>query len=211
MSIQTLAAPRVRRSRAESRADNRRALLDAAEQVIVEVGYAAAGLDEIAERAGLTKGAIYSIFGNKLGLMRALVDDHADAYALLPGLGAAASVTVEKLLGNLARGYLELVLRPSSVRVLAFELELATLALRDPETLEVLRVRERAQTDHLAAHLTGRPRRTGKPLTERQASEVADLVLAILGGTAQRALTVPGTLRDPALLEAALVRLLPAG
>ena len=208
MSISTV--PRQRRTRAESREDNRRALLDAAAQLIVEVGCTAAGLDEIAERAGLTKGAIYSHFGNKLALIRALAEDHADAHVRLPGLdGHPDSTPVEVVLAAFAEAYLELVLRPESLATLAFELELASLALRDEGTLEVLRSRERAQTDHVAAVLAGRPRRKGRPLTEAEAGLVADLVLALLGGTAQRAVTVPGTLRDAKPLAAALVRLLP--
>jgi AcrR family transcriptional regulator len=208
VSITTL--PRTRRTRAESRADNRRALLDAAAELIVEVGYTAAGLDDIAERAGLTKGAIYSIFGNKLALVQALAADHADANLNLPGLdGHDPAIPVEDVLGELARDYLRLVLRPESLATLAFELEVASLALRDEGTLAILQSRERQQTDKLAEMLCGRPRRHGDPLTKKQAALVADLVLGLLGGTAQRAVTVPGTLRDHRELAAALVRLLP--
>ncbi|MDP9182427.1 MAG: TetR/AcrR family transcriptional regulator, partial [Actinomycetota bacterium] len=154
--------PRVRRSRAESRADNWRALLDAAAELIVEVGYTAAGLDDIAERAGLTKGAIYSIFGNKLALVRALAEDHADEFVRLPGLdGHAPDKPAEDVLDSLAHAYLELVLRPQSLATLAFELELASLALRDPGILDVMQSRERAQTDYLVDLLSGRPRRSG--------------------------------------------------
>jgi AcrR family transcriptional regulator len=208
VSISTL--PRVRRSRAESRADNRRALLDAAAAVIVEVGYTAAGLEDIAERAGLTKGAIYSIFGNKLALVRALAADHADEYARLPGLdGHSDGASVEDVLTSLAHGYLDLVLRPESLATLAFELEVASLALRDAGTLEVLQSRERAQTEQVAHVLAGRVRCAGGRLSDEDAQLSADLVLALLGGVAQRAVTVPGTLRDPAALAAALVRVLP--
>ena len=209
MSMETVARL-VRRTRGEARADNRRALLDAAAELLVEVGYTAAGLDEIALRAGLTKGAVYSIFGNKLALVRALAEDHADQYAQLPGLdGHAPETPVEEVLESLARGYLELVLRPESLSTLAFELELASLALRDQGTLEVMRSRERAQTRRLAELLAGRPRRSGSVLSDADAALTADLVLGLLGGTAQRAVTVPGTLRDPELVARALVQLLP--
>jgi AcrR family transcriptional regulator len=207
----SITAPvRVRRTRAESREDNRRALLQAAAELIVEGGYAAAGLDEIADRAGLTKGAIYSIFGNKLALVRALAADHADGHARLPGLDRCdEQSTVEDVLEAVARDYLELVLRPESVATLAFELELASLALRDPETLQVVQSRERAQTDDFARVLVGRVRRGGAPLDTEQAAVVVDLAFGLLGGVAQRAVLVPGTLRDADDVAAALVRLLP--
>src|SRR5437867_12113787 len=83
MSTVNVEAPPVRRrrrTRAEARDDNRRALLAAARDLIVEVGYSSAQLDQIAERAGLTKGAIYSIFGGKLELLRALAEEHAGQF-----------------------------------------------------------------------------------------------------------------------------------
>ena len=57
-----------RRSAEESRA-TRRALLDAAVVVFAEKGMNGARLDEIAERAGVTKGAIYSHFGGREDLL----------------------------------------------------------------------------------------------------------------------------------------------
>ena len=57
-----------RRSVEESRA-TRRALLDAAVVVFAKKGMTGARLDEIAERAGVTKGAIYSHFGGREDLL----------------------------------------------------------------------------------------------------------------------------------------------
>lgn len=50
-------------------------LLDAAEQVFSENGYANTTLQEIAERAGLTRGAIYWHFRDKAQLLDALLED----------------------------------------------------------------------------------------------------------------------------------------
>jgi AcrR family transcriptional regulator len=49
----------------------RAALIEATLQVVEEKGFAAASLDEIAARAGMTKGAIYSNFAGKAGLLMA--------------------------------------------------------------------------------------------------------------------------------------------
>jgi AcrR family transcriptional regulator len=185
-------------------------LLQAAEDLVVERGYSAVGLDEIAERAGLTKGAIYSIFGSKLALLRSLAEDHLDEQSQLPGLeGLADDVPVEDALERLAQAHVALVRRPESLVTLAFELELASLALRDPETLQVARSHETAQTEHLASVLAGRRRRRGAALTVEQSAVVADLVLALLGGCAQRGVTVPRAERDAALVTSYLLKLLP--
>jgi len=49
----------------------RTALVEAALEVVAEKGFSGASLDEIAARAGMTKGAIYSNFGGKGDLMLA--------------------------------------------------------------------------------------------------------------------------------------------
>lgn len=63
-----------------SREEVQRALLDAAAQVFARRGIDAASLDEVAATAGFTKGAVYSNFGSKDGLVAALVDDRVTAY-----------------------------------------------------------------------------------------------------------------------------------
>jgi AcrR family transcriptional regulator len=52
----------------------RQRLLDAAEMVFARRGIEAASLDEVAEAAGYTKGAIYSNFASKTDLIAALMD-----------------------------------------------------------------------------------------------------------------------------------------
>ncbi len=71
-SPRALPAGRIRRP---GRATVRRRLLDAALNVFAERGFAAASLDEVAEAAGLTKGAIYSNFAGKDDLFFAMMKD----------------------------------------------------------------------------------------------------------------------------------------
>jgi AcrR family transcriptional regulator len=49
----------------EQRAETRRRLLEAASRVFVRRGYEAASVEEIAEVAGYTRGAVYSNFRDK--------------------------------------------------------------------------------------------------------------------------------------------------
>ena len=61
--------------RAEKKLATRIRLLDAAQKVFAARGFADASLDEIAEVAGLTKGAVYSNFDKKLDLLLAVLDE----------------------------------------------------------------------------------------------------------------------------------------
>ena len=57
----------------------RRQLLGAAREVFVAQGYHAAAMDEIAERAGVSKPVLYQHFPGKLELYLALLDESVDA------------------------------------------------------------------------------------------------------------------------------------
>ena len=63
-----------RRTQAERTAATRGALVDAARTLFGERGYADVGTAEITEAAGVTRGALYHHFGDKLGLFRAVVE-----------------------------------------------------------------------------------------------------------------------------------------
>src|SRR5216683_7237889 len=56
----------------------RRQLLAAAQEVFVAQGYHAAAMDEIAERAGVSKPVLYQHFPGKLELYLALLDESVD-------------------------------------------------------------------------------------------------------------------------------------
>ncbi len=60
------------------RHERRRQLLDAALELFVTRGYHAAAMDEIAERAGVSKPVLYQHFPGKLELYLALLDESVD-------------------------------------------------------------------------------------------------------------------------------------
>lgn len=62
-----------KKTRAEAE-ETRERLLDAAEQVFLEQGVSRTSLDAIAQRAGMTRGAVYWHFENKSALFNAMFD-----------------------------------------------------------------------------------------------------------------------------------------
>ncbi|KUF16227.1 MULTISPECIES: TetR/AcrR family transcriptional regulator [Streptomyces] len=94
-AIEQTEAARPRGTRLPRRA-RRNQLLGAAQEVFVAQGYHAAAMDDIAERAGVSKPVLYQHFPGKLDLYLALLDQHCEN--LLQAVRAAlASTTDNKL------------------------------------------------------------------------------------------------------------------
>jgi len=92
-------------------ADRRKAFIAAARDVFLERGYANASIDAIVERSGGSKATVYQLFGNKEGLLAALVAEGAEELAhLVEALPLDGGL--EESLRLFARGYLNLVTRP---------------------------------------------------------------------------------------------------
>ncbi|SEH27373.1 TetR/AcrR family transcriptional regulator [Magnetospirillum fulvum] len=76
----------------------RDAILDAARAVFLEVGYAAASMDNVAARAGVSKATIYAHFTGKDDLFGAVIrlrcDRNLTFTSVDPGLDARATLTV---------------------------------------------------------------------------------------------------------------------
>ena len=60
-------------TKAEQTQRTRRAILDRARQLFATKGYAATGTEEIIRDLGITRGALYHQFHNKLGVFRAVI------------------------------------------------------------------------------------------------------------------------------------------
>ncbi len=72
---------RTRLSRSESKALTRERLLEAARTVFLQQGFHATTVDQIAEEAGFTKGAVYSAFESKADIFLALYEERAERRA----------------------------------------------------------------------------------------------------------------------------------
>jgi AcrR family transcriptional regulator len=75
------------------RRQRRAQLLDAAREAFVQQGYHAAGMDEIADRAGVSKPVLYQHFSSKLELYLAVLARHVDN--LVSGVRQALRTTTD--------------------------------------------------------------------------------------------------------------------
>ena len=69
---------RRRLTRPERSARTRAELMASARQLFLRRGFHASSLEQVAEEAGFTIGAVYSRFGSKADLFLAILDDHTD-------------------------------------------------------------------------------------------------------------------------------------
>jgi AcrR family transcriptional regulator len=128
-----------RLTRSERTALTRRELLEAAERRFFEHGYHGTSLDDIADEAGYTKGAVYSTFGSKAGLFLAFFDEFnerrlSETRALMSG-----HETDEDALAALARQPVE----AANAQFLLLAIEFWIHAAREPELLQAFAARHR--------------------------------------------------------------------
>jgi AcrR family transcriptional regulator len=65
---------RIRKTQAERREESEQALLIAASEILIELGYNAATFERISERAGYSSSLVTSRFGSRDGLFRAIIE-----------------------------------------------------------------------------------------------------------------------------------------
>jgi AcrR family transcriptional regulator len=61
--------------RERTKAQNRRTILDAAQEVFTEMGYGAAGIRDIVRRTGLASGTFYNYFPDKASVFQAVLEE----------------------------------------------------------------------------------------------------------------------------------------
>ena len=137
-----------RLSRTEQRDLTRSRLLDAAEKVFIEHGFHAASVDQVAEEAGYSKGAVYSNFENKDELFLALLERRVDSRAL----GIEADVSTDQPIGDQIEqagiAFFDVFLEQRQWSLLL--MEYATHAARHPHLRERFASRNRRMRDAIA-------------------------------------------------------------
>ncbi len=109
-----------RQSRAETMAANRAKLIAAARKAFAEHGFAAASMDELTAAAGLTRGALYHNFGDKKGLLAAVVTQVDGEMARRAQEAGNASGGWEALLAQGA-AYIQMALEPEVQRIVLLD------------------------------------------------------------------------------------------
>ena len=110
-----------RRTQAERSATTRAALLAAARELFAERGFIATGREQIAERAGVTRGALYHHFGSKEQLFRAVVEQLEEEIGEQVMLAAAGSPDAAEQLRLGCMAFLDACLDPAVRRVVLIE------------------------------------------------------------------------------------------
>jgi len=170
------AAPRWQRlTRAEAKARTREQLLDAAARTFARKGYTGASVEEIAESAGYSIGALYSNFASKeqlfLELMAARGERRVTAIAEILGSGDP----VDALAGLLERA------DGRDPDLMALRAEFWLYAVRNPEAMGALRAQQRQQADALIGVIGAAMERWNTP-PDVPPAEVAAVVLAMFQG-----------------------------
>ena len=177
-----LVAPRRPANGNQLRADRTRALvIEETVGCILEEGFAAASAKHITERAGVTWGVVQYHFGDRDGLLMAVVDNgFAELAQALRELPAAAE-NVRDRAEFIVNAAWEAFSSPTSMA--ALEILIATRAMRDIRASE-----------HLAALGTTFAklgRHIGEGLDARHAATIGNLIWATLRGLVVAAMVVP--------------------
>ncbi len=111
-------APRTRAQMIEA---TRGKLVEAAREAFASKGYAAASMDELTAAVGLTRGALYHHFGDKKGLLQAVIDQ-IDA-EMLDRMRAGHDDAPTAWHALLAEGvaYIEMALEPEVQRIMLLD------------------------------------------------------------------------------------------
>mgnify|MGYP000710574165 CR=1 FL=1 len=110
-----------KQTRVEKMEENRAKLIAAGRKAFAAKGFAEASMDELTAEVGLTRGALYHNFGDKRGLMAAVVDQIDTAMAM--AAKAAGERAGGGWAGLMAEGaaYIEMALEPEVQRIVLLD------------------------------------------------------------------------------------------
>ncbi len=194
------APTRRRPTRAQKREANRERILRAARDVFGAHGYHSATIEDIAEEAGLSNGAIYYNFTNKEELFLALLDTRLDERLehTRQTLASGASATGERAIDEEARDITRSFKESREWRLLL--LEFVAYAARNPPFAERFKDHKRrlrgAVADILELHLSARGITPPMPI-----DQLAMVVSGLANGLAVEELSDPGSVSDQLLSD----------
>jgi len=180
-----------RPTRAERQAQTRSQLIDAAAQVFARRGFQGASVEEIAEEAGYSHGAVYSNFEGKADLFLAVFEDYmAERVRELAETQAALAdhASLEVRARALADQWMDRLARDRES--FALHLEFLAHAGRDPQLARRFGTRSAAMREALAHYISHYQDETG--LEPAMPADDLALILRALGiGLAIESLVSP--------------------
>jgi AcrR family transcriptional regulator len=186
-------------SREEKKARTRTRLLDAAAVVFARRGFAAATLDEVAEEAGLTKGAVYSNFESKDDLIVALLDERLDRQLMGVATQADPHGDVRQQAEQAAAAYLRTLEHERESYLLA--VEFSVHIAREPELRRKFGKRYRDMRDSYARLIEEYAEASGLTLP-LPADEMMLIYFALMDGLAMAKLTQADNIPDDIFAKA---------
>ena len=195
---------RRRLTRAEAKARTRQRLLDSAARVFAEKGFGGATLEEIAESAGYSTGAMYANFGSKEQLFLEVVAAHRSQAAarrveqvtqIFDEALASGTDPFDALTGMFAKA-------ADRDRELApLQAEFWLYAVRNPAARKVIADSLSGQVAELEPVVARALQRFGAP-PDAAPREVTVILLALFQGLARRRRLDPGAVPDDLLARA---------
>jgi len=163
----------------------RTALIEAAAEVFTRRGFHAASLEEIAEAAGFTRGAIYSNFGNKEDILIAVLDLYTDRQltAFADAFARASQGTREERTAAAGEVWSHI---QQEQRLPTLSLEMRLYALRNPAFRRHLAMAERRHQQQIAAFIEQIATTEGR-LLQFEARDLAEMLRAFSDGLSQLA------------------------
>ena len=193
-----------RMSRAESQAQTRETLVRTATRAFLRDGYRATSLEQVADEAGFSKGAVYSNFRNKNELCLAVLDGiHAEQTQQIVQ-AMVGSATLEQRLAAFHSWADATIGDPAWT---GLEFEFATHVRRDPALRAELAKREETVRALIAAVVSRNADELGLDLP-LPADEAAAALLSLGIGLGVRRMVEPAT---PVAVLTDMVRLLLSG
>jgi AcrR family transcriptional regulator len=189
---------RKRLTREESRARTRELVLDSALAIFRRDGFHQASIDEIAEEAGFSRGAVYSSFANKEDLFLALLDREAQRRVQLIAEGIIHTESIQDAARAAARAYYERHLADPGWSLLMTEF--SAHAARNPAVAQRFREHNQWLLEAGARLIAEIFARADLALGERDASEAVTAMQAIGCGVSLEQQIDPETIA-PELIE----------
>jgi AcrR family transcriptional regulator len=188
--------PRQRLTRAEAKAQTRQRLLDSAARVFAEKGFGGASVEEIAESAGYSTGALYANFASKEQLFMELVAERRSRTAARRAAAVAQVFDAEDQkdpFDALSRLFVRVADRDREFEPLQAEFWL--YAVRNPAAMEVIAASLGDQLDALEPTVTRALEHFGAP-PGVSSRDVTVVMLALFTGLVRRRRLDPAAVPD---------------